>query len=83
MARFDEGKRDGAFSRDREDAVWQQVFTAQPEQRRTFEPKYEAAEASTGALAVRYALPLQDSRQMARRLITADGATPASHHRSH
>ena len=28
----------GAFSRDQEDALWQQVFTAQPERRREFEP---------------------------------------------
>jgi putative transposase len=29
---------DGAFSREQEDAVWQQVFTAQPARRRVFEP---------------------------------------------
>jgi transposase InsO family protein len=49
------------FSREQEDALWQQVFTAQPERRREFEPvgrgaSNQAAQGSTRALAARYGL---------------------------
>ena len=66
---------DGAsLSRQREDALWQQVFTAQPARRRVFVAELQASQESTRALATRYGLNAKTVAKWRQRTSTADTA---------
>lgn len=65
------------MTREEEDALWQEVFTAQPERRREFEPvgraaSHQAAQETTRALATRYGLNPKTVARWRGRTDTAD-----------
>ena len=70
------------LSREEEDALWQQVFTAQPARRREFEPSSKRRKRATRALAARYGLNPKTVAKWRRRTTTADAPMGPSRPRS-
>ena len=79
--------RGALISRDEEEALWRQVFTAQPERRREFEPprvraELQRSQAATRSLAARYGLNPKTVAKWRRRTSTADARMGPSRPRS-
>ena len=62
----------GALSRDEEDALWQEFFTAAPAQHREFEPSSKRRKRRPASLAARYGLNPKTVAKWRKRTTTAD-----------